>query len=765
MGAIGFLLMLVGGVLAIVLGVVLIIYVVVPILKGIGWLIAHIAKFVWGEFTDVLRFIFGLIVALVVFPPLVVLNVIIGRWSAAAHFGRAVQSELKACFACLYRVFIGHPARLVGLGSVTEGFEKRLPEVMAAAPGRDKPPARSGQFEGYTIVGSLAGGGSGGRLYVAEPDPIKHASLERSGHRDVSQVVIKTFSLDDGSSLPQIVRESRALDAAKKMGLVLEHELTDERFFYVMRFVPGESLGLVTQRLHAESGQEGLGNAQLSDAMGYAADLMRTLDAYHRGGLWHKDVKPDNIIVDGKRAHLVDLGLITPLRSAMTLTTHGTEYFRDPELVRLALKGVKVHQVDGAKFDVYAAGAVLYSVVENSFPAHGGLSQVTKRCPEALKWVIRRSMTEYDKRYASMSEMLTDLHVIMTADDAFAVRMGSLPSMSGEKVDIEMPEPVVVQAASTPRPSPVAPPPPPPPPPHRELEDQRGRPSLRVADWWTGRYVVDESSVPAVPSAPVAVAHVSQRGTARPRVVRPVKANAGHPLGLTAKEQVERARGRAQSARQRAQERMSGRHKQAKSYSTNFNFGSALAVFIFLFLCVVAAGFVLTNAKRSSGGAPVVVSSDGTSVTISTLDDAPPPPAVLPKLDGRILVVKDGELSAAADREVRRFISRLENKGAEVLGAFTGLSKDDADYNEVTHVMAEASIVRDLAPIGSGDAQQRLSDWITTNDIADMLVIVHTGEEMDPDDPELWVIEKNVTPDEHVDFKRVALIKQAISTF
>ena len=34
------------------------------------------------------------------------------------------------------------------------------------------------------------------------------------------------------------------------------------------------------------------------------------------------------------RVQLVDLGLITPLASAMTLTTHGTEYFRDPELVR-----------------------------------------------------------------------------------------------------------------------------------------------------------------------------------------------------------------------------------------------------------------------------------------------------------------------------------------------------------------------------------------------------------------------------------------------
>ena len=37
----------------------------------------------------------------------------------------------------------------------------------------------------------------------------------------------------------------------------------------------------------------------------------------------------------------MDFGLVTPLRSAMTLTTHGTEYFRDPEMVRMALKGVK----------------------------------------------------------------------------------------------------------------------------------------------------------------------------------------------------------------------------------------------------------------------------------------------------------------------------------------------------------------------------------------------------------------------------------------
>jgi hypothetical protein len=126
----------------------------------------------------------------------------------------------------------------------------------------------------------------------------------------------------------------------------------------------------------------------------------------------------------------VDFGLVSSLRSAMTLTTHGTEYFRDPEMVRLALRGVKVHEVDGTRFDIYGVGAVLYSVIEDSFPAHGELSQVTKRCPETIKWIIRRAMANYDKRYDSAALMLADLNAVLSAPDPFAMRPVDLPSMS-----------------------------------------------------------------------------------------------------------------------------------------------------------------------------------------------------------------------------------------------------------------------------------------------------------------------------------------------
>ncbi|MEZ6234879.1 MAG: hypothetical protein R3B68_11870 [Phycisphaerales bacterium] len=611
-----------GGILAIAVVVIAIVFLIVPLFKGIGWLFKQVFTFIGGELTDLLRTI-GSVLMTLILVPLAVGSIIIGRWSATAHYGRAIQNEAKAGAMCLYRMAIGHPARLLCLTPLVDGLEKRLPEVVAAAPGRDKPRGRTSQFDGYQIVGSLPTGGSGSKLYVAEPDEMKRAGFERAGQAGVGKVVIKAFSVHDGSSLPQIVRESRALDAAKKLGLVLDHDLTPERFFYVMRYVPGESLTAVTQQLHAESGSNGLDNRRLKNALGYLGDLVRTLDGYHKGGLWHKDVKPDNIIVDGAEAHLVDFGLLSSLRSAMTLTTHGTEYFRDPEMVRMALKGMKVHEVNGAKFDIFSAGAVAFSVVENSFPAHGALSQLSKRCPDALRWVIRRAMTDYDKRYASAGEMLADIEFLKNAADPFAIRPAELPSMrGGQAPDLEQGVPPLPNrdaaqqhqaqgqshgpagapfAMPNPNFAPVG------------GGEPRRRPKIRVTDWWTGRYAVENAPnapvgappPPGFASAPSPI-NVPVGGFARaesihaPNVVAvPRVAGAARsprvPAGdrRPAKEQLERAKARAQAARDRAHARMSGRlsARRAAPKSGNpaaMNIGAAFAAAIAVFIGVGA---------------------------------------------------------------------------------------------------------------------------------------------------------------------------------
>lgn len=423
--------------------------------RALGYLTRHVARFVRGTLTDAVFFA-GSLVSGAVLGVLALLNLLIGRWQSSKHYGRAFQDELANSFRSLYRVALGHPLRLAFLGPVLDRLERRVPEAVQSAPrngGRRQP----GSFEGYEVLGTLPAGGSGAQLFLARP-VASHAATLASRHANVpDRVVIKSFVLGLGSTLPQMIREGRALEAARRLGLLVEHRLSDTSFYYVMPYVDGEELGRTVDRLHAKAPGEGLGEASLRLVFGWGADVLRTLERFHTGGLWHKDIKPANVLVAAGRAHLVDFGLVTPLASGMTLTTHGTEYYRDPEMVRLAMRGVKVHEVDGVKFDLYSVGALLYSMVEGQFPAHGSLSQIDKRCPEALRWIIRRAMADVDSRYASAADMRADLAVVHAASDPFAVRPADLPSLGGARVPdpkpAEEPDPSPFVAAAA-----VAPP-------------------------------------------------------------------------------------------------------------------------------------------------------------------------------------------------------------------------------------------------------------------------------------------------------------------
>lgn len=749
MSPIAVLFTVIAGLAGVAVAIFLVIYLVVPLIKAIGWLIKHLFKFIFGIISDALRFV-GAVLLAVMYVFLILGNIVIARWSASGHYGRQFMHECSTMGLCLYRIAIGHPLRLLCLGGVVEGVEKRLPAAIAAAPTADLPASgRAGQFEGYRIVGSLAPGGSGAKLYIAEVDSAKRQQLARLGVTDIDQVVIKSFSLKEGSSLPQIVRESRSLDAAKKLGLILDHELAPERFHYVMRYVPGESLSGMTKSLHAGSPQGGLGDSQLRSALSYCSDLVATLAAYHRGGLWHKDVKPDNLIIDENgRAHLVDFGLVSSLRSAMTLTTHGTEYFRDPEMVRLALKGVKVHEVDGTKFDIYGAGAVLYSVIEDSFPAHGALSQVTRRSPESVKWIIRRAMTDYDKRYVSAEAMLADIEAVRTAKDPFAVRPADLPSMRGnfgpiagddeapraaatpmpEVAGIGMAAPAVAAAAAG-----VGTPPP------LRAEHAAGRtaPVIEVTDWWSGKSRVVGSKPYRAPTPEemgraakdwardsVRAANDAMRGMWAGVAAASTPRAQGAPR-RSAADQLAAARARVEARRTRA-----GRGPiPGRPQGTGFNAGVAAALFIFVGALV---GVIALVASESNEGARlsqrIEAAVDGGADRVASRierangREARVHPAALPvQAKGRVLVVSDvlqpwEEL--AADR-ITELTGMLEGSGLTLVGN----TPDGPRGDGILDTIASVRLALGQVPLDDPGAPERLREWLGSHgDEADAVV-------------------------------------------
>ena len=361
-------------------------------------LLTHIGRTVASLGSDLVRAIGGLVVA-VALVPIALARLVVLKPSAALEALASAGREARTAFLALLSAIVVRPLELVGFGALVRHVRRRLPAAMSG-PVDARGAGAGAEFEGYEILRELARGGSGARLFVAEPD----ARTRRRIGLASGAVVIKSFDFDDGTHAADMVREGRSLDAARKLGPVLDHEATERRFSYVMRHYDGPDPGRFVRSMHEAAGELGaadLDTERIVLVSSLVRDIVATLRDWHAAGLWHKDIKPENAIVHEGRATLVDLGLVTPLASHMTLTTHGTEYFRDPELVRQALRGARVSEVDAARFDLYGAGAVLYFVLEGTFPAHGVLSGFRKKSPACLQWIARRAMADFERRYAN----------------------------------------------------------------------------------------------------------------------------------------------------------------------------------------------------------------------------------------------------------------------------------------------------------------------------------------------------------------------------
>ncbi len=274
----------------------------------------------------------------------------------------------------------------------------------------------------YEIVERLPQGGSTARVFVVKPRRVD----------DQEKRVLKLFDLTLGSHLESMIRESGAVQLATRLGIVLDSRMTGTSFYYVMPYYPGVTLTRQVSEVHRPLGDgSSPGGSDLARFLVWLRDLLAIIVAYHEQGVFHKDIKPDNLIVGADGLHLIDIGLLTPLESALQLTTHGTECFRDPEMVKLASRGTPIRDVNCAKLDIYSIGAVFHFMLEGSFPASGSLSRFTRPIPFCLRWVSSRAMADFDKRYASAREMLRDveeLQALSVKTPLDAITVSSLPS-------------------------------------------------------------------------------------------------------------------------------------------------------------------------------------------------------------------------------------------------------------------------------------------------------------------------------------------------
>jgi serine/threonine protein kinase len=131
--------------------------------------------------------------------------------------------------------------------------------------------------------------------------------------------------------------------------------------YLVMGYVNGESLGA---RLKRD------GKLGTDDARRVLADIADGLDYAHRHGVIHRDIKPDNILIDDEsgRALLADFGIARGTEKSEALTkvgdVVGTPQYMSPEQAR----GL---EVDG-RSDLYSLGAVGFAMLTGRPPFLGG---------------------------------------------------------------------------------------------------------------------------------------------------------------------------------------------------------------------------------------------------------------------------------------------------------------------------------------------------------------------------------------------------------
>lgn len=126
--------------------------------------------------------------------------------------------------------------------------------------------------------------------------------------------------------------------------------------FIVMQLVDGEDLAAILQR-H--------GRLETDDAVRIAIAVAAALEAAHRRGIVHRDVKPGNILID-QDVKVTDFGIARAVSEAsmtVTGTTLGSVHYFSPEQAR-------GDEVTGQS-DVYALGIVLYEMLTGRRPFEG----------------------------------------------------------------------------------------------------------------------------------------------------------------------------------------------------------------------------------------------------------------------------------------------------------------------------------------------------------------------------------------------------------
>ena len=242
--------------------------------------------------------------------------------------------------------------------------------------------------EGYKVLGGVVlyqklGRGGMGAVYRG-----RHLRLDVDVAVKVTAPPAGLTAEHGENFFQRFIREARTAAAVKHSNLIRVYDVNTESGtqFIIMDYVDGESAadrlrrraasgssGVARHRGRAAPGPSGEGRLCEEEAIEIALGAAEGLAAAHEQGIVHRDVKPDNILIDRKgHVVVVDLGLAKAycadesdsslsMGLSMSQQAMGTPYYMSPEQTRSS-KDV------GPPADVWSLGVALYRLLAGSLP-------------------------------------------------------------------------------------------------------------------------------------------------------------------------------------------------------------------------------------------------------------------------------------------------------------------------------------------------------------------------------------------------------------
>jgi serine/threonine protein kinase/Tfp pilus assembly protein PilF len=256
----------------------------------------------------------------------------------------------------------------------------------------------------YKILEKLGEGGMG-EVYLAEDTAL---------NRRVALKFLPSSYASDPDFRARFKREAQAAAALNHPNIVTIHEVAEHegRPFFAMEYVEGPSL---KEALSAK-------DVPMEKTVDLAVQVAEGLSAAHAAGVLHRDVKPQNVLLDAQgRVRILDFGLAKAVTDSMiteTGSTLGTVAYMSPEQAQ----NVEADE----RSDIFSFGTVLYEMVTGQLPFkgehhaaiiysivnenHEPLARYKADVPDALQNIVNKALRkEPDTRYQSAADLLADL--------------------------------------------------------------------------------------------------------------------------------------------------------------------------------------------------------------------------------------------------------------------------------------------------------------------------------------------------------------------